>query len=61
MGNNFIILSDEIIRMCAVCINDRSGAQIALLVIVSGLILLGVGNWAFKKYISNKKKIIKNL
>ena len=59
MGNNFIILSDEIIRMCAVCINDRSGAQIALLVIVSGLILLGLGNWAFKKYISNKKKIIK--
>ena len=59
MGNNFIILSDEIIRMCAVCINDRSGAQIALLVIISGLTLLGLGNWAFKKYISNKKKIIK--
>ena len=59
MGNNFIILSDEIIRMCAVWVSDRSGAQIALLVIVSGLILLGLGNWAFKKYISNKKKIIK--
>ena len=59
MGNNFIIISDEIIRMCAVCINDRSGGQIALLVIVSGLILLGLGNWAFKKYISNKKKILK--
>ena len=59
MDNNLIILSDEIIRMCAVCVSDRSGAQIALLVIVSGLILLGLGNWAFKKYISNKKKILK--
>ena len=54
-----MILSDEIIRMCAVCVNDRSGAQIALLVIVSGLILLGLGNWAFKKYTSNKKKTLK--
>ena len=59
MASNFIILSDEVIRMCAVCVSDRSGAQIALLVIVSGLILLGLGNWAFKKYISNKKKILK--
>ena len=59
MASNFIILSDEIIRMCAVCVSDRSGAQIALLVIVSGLILLGLGNWAFKKYTSNKKKTLK--
>ena len=48
--------NEELIRMCAVCISDRSGGQIALLIIVSALILLGVGNWAWKKHFLNKKQ-----
>ena len=48
--------NEELVRLCAVCISDRNGGQIALLIIVSGLILLGIGNWLFKKYFSNKKQ-----
>ena len=48
---------DAIISMCAVCISDRSGGQIALLIIVSSLILLGVANWGWKKYFKNIREI----
>ena len=48
--------SDAIISMCAVCISDRSGGQIALLIIVSSLIFLGIANWAWKKYSKNIRK-----
>ena len=48
---------DVFISMCAVCVTDNSGGKIALLVIISGLILLGLANWAWKKYFSNKKEI----
>ena len=47
----------KIVLLCTVCITDNSGGKIALLVIVSSLILLGVANWAWKKYFSNKKEI----
>ena len=47
--------NEELIRMCAVCISDRSGGQIALLIIVASLVLLGVANWVWKKYFLNKK------
>jgi len=40
-----------------VCITDNNGGKIALTIIVSALIILGVGNWAWKKYFSNKKEI----
>ena len=43
--------------LCTVCITDNNGGKIALPIIVSGLILLGVANWAWKKYSSNKKEI----
>mgnify|MGYP001234152694 CR=1 FL=1 len=46
----------ELISLCAVCISDRSGGQMALLIIISALILLGVGNWAWKKHLLNKKQ-----
>ena len=36
-------------------IDSKSGGEIALLIIILVLILLGVANWAWKKYISNKK------
>ena len=43
--------------LCTVCITDNNGGKIALTIIVSSLVLLAVGNWAWKKYFSNKKKI----
>jgi len=49
--------SDSLISMCSVCVTDRSGAQIAILVIISSLILLAIANWAWKKYFKNTRKI----
>ena len=46
---------ENLVSLCAVCISDRSGGQIALLIIISSLVLLGIGNWAWKKYFLNKK------
>ena len=43
--------------LCAVCITDNNGGKIALTIIISALVLLGLGNWAWKKYFSNKKEI----
>ena len=48
--------SDKVISLCAVCITDNNGGKIALTVIISALVLLAVGNWAWKKYFSNKKE-----
>ncbi len=48
---------DTILQLCTVCVTDNNGGKIALTVIVLGLILLGVGNWAWKKYISNRDEI----
>ena len=48
---------DSFISLCTVCITDNNGGKIALAIIVLGLILLGVGNWIWKKYISNRKEI----
>jgi len=52
-----IFKADAINYLCAVCVSDNNGAKIALTIIVSSLILLGVGNWAWKKYFLNKKEI----
>tara|TARA_B100001123_G_C14900527_1_gene863629 strand:- start:65 stop:253 length:189 start_codon:yes stop_codon:yes gene_type:complete len=49
--------SNKVIQLCTVCITDNNGGKIALTIIISALILLGIGNWAWKKYISNKKEI----
>ena len=48
---------DAITTMCAVCVSDRSGGQIALLIIVFSLIFLGIANWAWKKYFKNTREI----
>jgi len=48
--------NEKIVSLCAVCVSDRSGGQIALLIIVSSLILLGIGNWLWKKHFLNKKQ-----
>ncbi len=48
---------DTVLHLCTVCITDNNGGKVALTIIVLALILLGIGNWAWKKYISNKKEI----
>ena len=40
--------------LCTVCITDNSGGKIALTIIISALVLLGFGNWAWKKYFQIK-------
>ena len=49
--------TDTLIQLCTVCITDNNVGKIALTIIISGLVLLGLGNWAWKKYFSNKKEI----
>jgi len=49
--------TDKLIQLCTVCITDNNGGKIALTIIVLGLVLLGLVNWAWKKYFSNKKEI----
>ena len=49
--------SNELIQLCTVCVTDNNGGKIALTIIVAALILLGIANWAWKKYFSNKKEI----
>ena len=48
---------DTVLALCAVCITDNNGGKIALTIIILSFILLGVANWAWKKYFSNKKEI----
>ena len=48
---------DILLSMCAVCVSDRSGGQIALFIIISSLILLGIANWVWKKYFKNTREI----
>ena len=43
--------------LCTVCVSDNNGAKIALTIIISSLVLLGFTNWAWKKYLVNKKEI----
>ncbi len=50
------IQPDTVLQLCTVCVTDNNGGKIALSIIVSGLILLAIGNWAYKKYILNKKE-----
>ena len=51
-----ILQPDMIASMCAVCVSDRSGGQIALLIIVASLIFLGIANWTWKKYSKNTRE-----
>ena len=50
------IQNNELVSLCAVCVSDRSGGQIALIIIISSLIVLGLGNWVRNKYFSNKNQ-----
>ena len=50
------ISNPETIKMCAVCISETSGGQMALLIIADSLTLLGLLNRSWKK---NFKKVQK--
>ena len=57
MSGKILIFEPETINLlCTVCVTDNNGGKIALTIIVSSLILLGLGNWAWKKYFVNKKE-----
>ena len=45
--------------LCTVCVSDNNGTKIALTIIISSLLLLGLANWAWKKYFVNKKEIFR--
>ena len=47
---------EKLVSLCAVCVSDRNGGQIALIIIISSLIVLAAANWARKKYFSNKNQ-----
>jgi len=50
------ILNSETVSLCAVCISDRSGGQIALMVILLSFAALGLMNWSWKKYFKKRQK-----
>tara|TARA_B110000438_G_scaffold296845_1_gene342178 strand:- start:1183 stop:1365 length:183 start_codon:yes stop_codon:yes gene_type:complete len=53
-----LIFNPEVINyLCTVCVSDNNGAKIALTIIIGSLTLLGLANWAWKKYFVNKKEI----
>ena len=56
LPQTLIIQPEKLISLCAVCVSDRNGAQIALLIIISSLIVFAAGNWVWKKYFSNKNQ-----
>ena len=51
-----ILQPDKVLSLCAVCITDNNGGKIALTIIISALVLLGIVNWVWKKYFANKKE-----
>tara|TARA_B100000700_G_scaffold14284_1_gene14170 strand:- start:98 stop:286 length:189 start_codon:yes stop_codon:yes gene_type:complete len=55
--NALSIEPNKVQYLCTVCVTDNNGGKIALTIIVSTLVLLALGNWAWKKYFSNKKEI----
>ena len=56
LPQTLIIQPEKLISLCAVCVSDRNGGQIALIIIISSLIVLAAGNWVWKKYFSNKNQ-----
>ena len=52
-----VLKANKLNYLCTVCVSDNNGAKIALTIIISSLVLLGLANWAWKKYFINKKEI----
>ena len=51
------ISNPETLKMCAVCISETSGGQIALLIIVVSFSLLGLLNRSWKKNFKKEAKL----
>ena len=51
------ISNTKTLKMCAVCISETSGGQIALLTIVISLTLLGLLNRSWKKNFKKEQKL----
>ena len=51
------ISNPEKLKMCAVCISETSGGQMALLIIVVSLSLLGLLNRSWKKNFKKEEKL----
>ena len=51
------ISNPETLKMCAVCISETSGGQMALLVIVISLSLLGLLSRSWKKNFKKETKL----
>ena len=46
---------ESTILLLHIGVDNKSGGKVALLIIILVLIILGIANWALKKYILNKK------
>ena len=57
MPETLIFKAGTVNYLCTVCVSDNNGAKIALTIIISSLVLVGLANWAWKKYFVNKKEI----
>ena len=53
------ILSSDKLEMCAVCVSETSGGQIALLVIIFSFLVLGLLRSSWKKYFKKNYKLVK--
>ena len=51
------ISNPETLKMCAVCISETSGGQLALLIIVASLTLVGLLNRSWKKNFKKEAKL----
>tara|TARA_B100000941_G_C28285750_1_gene438906 strand:+ start:43 stop:216 length:174 start_codon:yes stop_codon:yes gene_type:complete len=50
------IVDLEVLKLCAVCISETSGGQLALFVIVLSFVILGLLNTSWKKNFQKKQK-----
>ena len=59
VSSNDIVIAPNLTFIATLNAVSYSGAQIALFIIVSSFIFLGLANWAYKKYIKNNPKFLK--
>ena len=50
------IYNSEFLKMCAVCISETSGGQLALFIIVLSFVILGLLNTSWKKNFKKENK-----
>ncbi len=50
------IFNSEVLKLCAVCISETSGGQLALFIIVLSFVILGLLNTSWKKNFKKEQK-----